>query len=69
MWQDVEWLQSAKFTEPDAAKSSIERVAHRAEAAKESGNLAEAPTIYAERSGNWSRRIEPAAEVASASPN
>ena len=69
MWQDVEWLKSAKFTEPDAAKSSIERVAHRAEAAKESGNLAEAPTIYAERSGNWSRRIEPAAEVASASPS
>jgi len=69
MWQDVDWLKSAQFTEPAAARDSLERVADRAEAAKESGNLAEMPTIYAERSGNWSRRIEPAAEVASASPN
>jgi fibro-slime domain-containing protein len=69
MWQDVDWLKSAQFTEPAAARDSLERVADRAEAAKESGNLAEMPTIYAERSGNWSRRIEPAAEVASANPS
>jgi hypothetical protein len=61
MWQDIDWLKSAKFTEPAAAKQSIERVAERAVKAKVTGALANEETLFAERSGNWSRRVEPMA--------
>ncbi|MEY3142668.1 MAG: hypothetical protein RLY21_1161 [Planctomycetota bacterium] len=59
MWQDFEWLESADWTRPDAAQDSVKGVINRAALAKSSGALAEEVTIYAERSGNWSRRVEP----------
>jgi fibro-slime domain-containing protein len=59
MWQNIEWLKSAKFTEPAEATRSIERVARRAAEAKSTGILADEETIFADRSGNWSRRVEP----------
>lgn len=60
MWQDVDWLTAAEFTEPAAAKQSITRVAERAVEAKVTGALIDEETLFAERSGNWSRRAQPA---------
>jgi hypothetical protein len=60
MWQDVDWLTSAKFTEPAAARQTIARVAERAVEAKVAGTLIDEETLFAERSGNWSRRAQPA---------
>lgn len=59
MWQDVDWLNAAKFTEPAFAKETITRVAERAVEAKVTGALIDEPTLFAERTGNWSRRVEP----------